>query len=255
MAIDNKRRQEIEESFFDAAAKKRTLNHDPGLGLLLRSTTQYAFDQLGSIEGKIVVDFGCGSGNDTVSLAKRGANVYAFDISHGQVEETLKVVEANGLSGKVKAERMTAEDLLYPADFADLIFGRAILHHVELEGAINEVNRILKRGGKAIFIEPLGHNLILNMWRKATSKNRTHTQETILLKDIEFVTSKFPSSYHREFCFMPLLTVPIRFMFKKLFYRMVPLIKLLETADGWILNTIPHLKRYCWVTVIVVQKQ
>src|ERR1700719_193915 len=42
---------------------------------------EYAFHLLGDIRNKTVVDLGCGTGENMVPLAMRGANVIGIDIS------------------------------------------------------------------------------------------------------------------------------------------------------------------------------
>src|SRR6266699_6660148 len=42
---------------------------------------EYAFHLLGNVHGKTVLDFGCGSGENLIPLARRGAHVIALDTS------------------------------------------------------------------------------------------------------------------------------------------------------------------------------
>ncbi len=52
----------------------------------------------------------------------------------------------------------------YADETFDLVFGQAALHHLghDLQGLTREVLRILKPGGRFVFIfEPLGHNLLV----------------------------------------------------------------------------------------------
>src|SRR5580765_5933466 len=42
---------------------------------------EYAYHQLGDVAGQRIVDFGCGSGANSVLLANRGAHVWGIDIS------------------------------------------------------------------------------------------------------------------------------------------------------------------------------
>src|SRR6266852_3091398 len=42
---------------------------------------EYAFFLLGDVEGKTVLDLGCGTGENLIPLVKRGARVIAMDIS------------------------------------------------------------------------------------------------------------------------------------------------------------------------------
>src|SRR5947199_4956005 len=57
-----------------------------------------AFNQLGDLRGKRVLDFGCGHGMAAVVLARRGACVTAFDLSHGYLDEARRRALANGVA-------------------------------------------------------------------------------------------------------------------------------------------------------------
>src|SRR5205814_8679982 len=48
-----------------------------------------------------------------------------------------------------------AEKLDYPADYFDMVVGTDILHHVDISQAVAECSRVLKKGGLAIFHEPV----------------------------------------------------------------------------------------------------
>lgn len=50
--------------------------------------------------------------------------------------------------------------------------------------------RMLKANGKAIFIEPLGHNMFINAFRKLTSSRRTLTEKLITYDDVKLLEEK-----------------------------------------------------------------
>src|SRR5437867_2298100 len=79
------RRQPDDLRFDDAAY----LDHE--------SWIRPAFAQLGSLDGLRVLDFGCGHGMAAVVLARAGARVTAFDLSHGYLEEAGRRACANGV--------------------------------------------------------------------------------------------------------------------------------------------------------------
>ena len=56
-----------------------------------------AFDRLGPVAGLPVLDYGCGHGMAAVVLARRGALVTAFDLSHGYLAEARRRARANGV--------------------------------------------------------------------------------------------------------------------------------------------------------------
>ncbi len=115
---------------------------------------EYAYHLLGDVTGKTVLEFGCGDGMNTVMLTKRGAKVIAFDISAELVDLARKRLEANGCDG-VELLLGSAHALPLPDESVDVIFGMAILHHLDLEIAAREVRRVLRKGGRGIFEEPI----------------------------------------------------------------------------------------------------
>ena len=119
---------------------------------------------LGDIRNKKLLEFGCGSGLTAALLAKSGADVMAFDISEKSVATTLLRAELNNLPN-IQAEVAVGEKLPYADSSFDLAFGRAVLHHLDVDLAGPELLRVLKPGGKALFIEPLGMNPVLSFVR------------------------------------------------------------------------------------------
>lgn len=121
---------------------------------------EYAFHLLGDVDGKTIVEYGCGDGLNTVVLAGRGARVIAFDISADLLAVTRKRLEANGCEG-VELLVGSAHNLPFPDESVDIIFGMAIIHHLDLKLAADEIRRVLKRGGRGIFEEPIRNSKLL----------------------------------------------------------------------------------------------
>ena len=96
-----------EQLFHDrqAADRAATFRRDPA-GLLFadddyldhETWVRPAFDKLGDLRGKRVLDYGCGHGMAAVVLARRGAAVTAFDLSPGYVREAGERAAANGVA-------------------------------------------------------------------------------------------------------------------------------------------------------------
>lgn len=126
---------------------------------------EYAFHLLGDVRGKSVLEFGCGSGENTVLLARRGAEVCALDISEALIQVAKRRLEVNGISGGVKFCVASAYEIPLPDESVDVVFGMAILHHLELEPAAREVRRVLRKGGRAIFKEPVRNSKLLGVLR------------------------------------------------------------------------------------------
>jgi SAM-dependent methyltransferase len=127
------------------------------------SAYHHILQAMGDVNGRKLLDFGCGEGDWSIFFAVKGARVYAFDISPNQVELTNRKIQAKGLTN-IEAQVMNAGRLGYADNSFDLVFGSGVLHHLtdtQIYSALSEVKRVLKRGGRAFFLEPIGNNRLL----------------------------------------------------------------------------------------------
>src|SRR5215212_3502171 len=63
---------------------------------------EYAYALLGDVRGRTVLDFGCGSGENTLLLARRGAIVIGVDISRSLIELAERRLQLNGMGGAAR---------------------------------------------------------------------------------------------------------------------------------------------------------
>jgi SAM-dependent methyltransferase len=120
---------------------------------------------LGDLEGKRVVEYGCGLGKLTVLLARSGAQVSAFDLSEGSVEVARKRAVMVGVEDRITFSVAPGEYLPYDDACFDIAFGKAVLHHLDAAAGAKELARILRPGGRAAFSEPLGTNPVVQAVR------------------------------------------------------------------------------------------
>ena len=126
---------------------------------------EYAFHLLGDARGRSVLDFGAGDGRDTTLLAQHGANVWALDISEDLLAIAEQRVRVDGWADSVTLVCSSAHTVPLPDESMDIVWGDAILHHLDLELTEREVYRLLKPGGRAIFKEPLRDSRLLRWLR------------------------------------------------------------------------------------------
>jgi SAM-dependent methyltransferase len=125
---------------------------------------EYAFHLVGDVNGKTVLDFGCGSGGNSVLLALRGARVWGLDISDSLLRLARRRLAANDVRAALLVG--SAHELPMPDASVDLVFGIAILHHLDLDRVGQEVRRVLKPGGRAIFQEPIRNSAAVRAVRR-----------------------------------------------------------------------------------------
>ncbi len=133
---------------------------------------EYAYSLLGDLRGRLVVDFGCGSGDNALVLARRGARVVGVDISEALLQLARRRVEANNrrvallLEGRANFVAGSAHDLPLTDGSVDVVLGIAILHHLDLAATSREVRRILRTGGLAVFQEPVRDSALMRGVRR-----------------------------------------------------------------------------------------
>jgi SAM-dependent methyltransferase len=113
---------------------------------------------LGDLEGRRVLEYGCGLGALTVVLAKSGARVTTFDLSRASIDVARQRADLNGVADRVEFHVSSGEKLPFESGRFDLAIGKAILHHLDPEAGARELARVLAPGGRATFSEPLGTN-------------------------------------------------------------------------------------------------
>ncbi|MGO8673071.1 MAG: class I SAM-dependent methyltransferase [Capsulimonadaceae bacterium] len=122
---------------------------------------QHCIDAEGDIAGLHVLDVGCGMGRGSILLAKRGAEVWAVDISPVSIGVARRRAALAGLSEKIHAEVMSAMELNFPSGFFDLVVGQDIIHHLDADKFGAEIARVMRPGARAIFRENCANNPIL----------------------------------------------------------------------------------------------
>lgn len=127
---------------------------------------EYSFALLGDVRGRTILDFGCGSGENSLLLARRGARVIGVDISADLLALASRRLALNGLGGSAEFVVGSAHDLPLPDASVDGVMGIAILHHLDLQAAAKEIYRVLKPGATAIFQEPVRDSAVVRGVRK-----------------------------------------------------------------------------------------
>ena len=99
---------------------------------------------------------------------------------------------------------MDAHDLQFEDGTFDFVYGDAILHHLNMVSALDEIFRVLKPNGKILFVEPLDVNPAGKLVRSLTKKARTSDEQPLRLCDITEIKKRFETQFFYE----ELLSVP-----------------------------------------------
>jgi ubiquinone/menaquinone biosynthesis C-methylase UbiE len=211
---------------------------------------EYAYHLLGDVSGKRLVDFGCGSGANSVLLANRGAHVWGIDISQDLLRLAQRRLDATGRRGGATFIAGSAHDMPFPDASIDVVFGIAILHHLDLDLVSKEVRRVLKPGGRAIFQEPVRNSAAVRLARRLIpyrAPDISPFERPLTDGELARFASGFSSVAVRAFA-LPHVQVG----------QVVPVVKnywrALYSIDRKILDSVPPLRRYASIRVIHLTK-
>jgi len=99
--------------------------------------------------GLRVLEIGCGLGTDGAQFARAGAHYTGIDLTEAAIDLARRRFEIAGLPGEFLVA--DAEQLEFPDDSFDLVYSHGVLHHTpDTAGAVREIHRVLKPGGRAI---------------------------------------------------------------------------------------------------------
>ncbi len=197
--------------------------------------------------GKHVLEYGCGQGEASLIIAKKynPKSVVGIDISDVAVDQARSEAATLGLDN-VSFEVMNAEEMDFPDDEFDLVCGFGILHHLDLDIALRELARVLKPDGSCIFLEPLGHNPAINLYRWLTPNLRTADEHPLLLKDFVILQRYFSRLDPLFVNLTTLATLP--------FSRLPGSSTLLHGAarfDKVLFRLLPFTRRFAWNVVLL----
>ena len=105
-----------------------------------------------------VLDIGCNTGGEAISLQRLGFDMTAVDINEVAVSIARERCEAFG-GNCPNFLVFDAHDIPFPDDSFDAVVCWEVLHHfADLPRVLREIERILKPGGRGIAFEPFAGN-------------------------------------------------------------------------------------------------
>ena len=193
-----------------------------------------------------ILDYGCGIGPTIEKVInynpKKITGIDISDISINKAKEKFK-------NSDIKIELLVdnCEKTKFANNQFDLVYGLGILHHLEFSKCIDEISRILKTNGSLLFIEPLGTNPIINLYRFCTPGSRSKDEHPLTLKDFDLIKEKFKSVSIKYYGFMTLVFFPFYKSTNSRFFK--ALIKFDQ-----LLFKIKFFRLFAWSVLITAQK-
>ena len=193
-----------------------------------------------------ILEYGCGVGSfSSQMLAEHGFGSTGIDISPLSVAAARASAAEEFPQVELDFHVMDAERLEFPDESFDVVCGNGILHHLDLDRAYGQIARILTAGGCAVFTEPLGHNPLINLYRRLTPEQRTSDEHPLRMDDLSRALSYFGEVDVRYFHLLALLAIPLAggHGFDKL-------LGVLDRADDFALGRRSPFRRYGWFSVL-----
>ncbi len=201
-------------------------------------------DLVGQFEpGQRVLELGCGINSLAFGLAAKDVEVVGVDISPVAVEQARARAAELGLTAATFVV-MNAEVLEFADDSFDGVVGTAVLHHLDVAAACSEMSRVLRPAGRAVFIEPLGHNPLINAYRHSTPESRTEFEHPLRWQDYSLARRFFQEVQIETFHLMAILTSPVA---NRWWGR--PLHKFASALDRRILGLSERMRWQGWIAV------
>ncbi len=151
---------------------------------------RYAFYLFGDVQGRTVLDLGCGSGENVRPLLARGASVIGIDLSQDLIELARQRLALTDQRDDARLLVGSAYDVPLPDGEVDAILCASLLHHLNIPRAMAEMKRLLKPGGVAIVKEPVRFSKTLAAIRPLFAAKEDISEDEHPLTTEEYATVK-----------------------------------------------------------------
>jgi len=157
---------------------------------LIKRALQYA-------EGRRVLELGSTSWRSWIEDQEiTPAELHCINISEVELARGENV--AKDCRNRPRFHMMDAHQLRFEDSSFDVVFGNAILHHLDMSKALDEVQRVLAPDGCVLFLEPLDMNPLGRLVRWATPKARTDDEKPFRLAELRHMRKRFRCKMHYE---------------------------------------------------------
>jgi ubiquinone/menaquinone biosynthesis C-methylase UbiE len=168
-----KHHDQVADAFGSTAASYLTSHvHATGADL------QTLASSIAATPGATVLDMGCGAGHASFAAAQHAHVVVAYDIAPQMLATVAAAAKERGLDN-IRTQQGAAETLPFDDASFDWVISRMSAHHWhDVPKALAEVRRVLKPGGRVLFIDIAGidHPLL-----------DTHIQAVEVLRDASHI--------------------------------------------------------------------
>lgn len=109
----------------------------------------FIYASIGDVQNKMIYDLGCGNGYMARNLSKKGAHVFASDLS----QELIKIAREKSENLEISYSVHDATDFsLYNDGQFDVVIMNMVMHYLpDLHPLFQGISRVLKKGGLYVF--------------------------------------------------------------------------------------------------------
>jgi ubiquinone biosynthesis O-methyltransferase len=160
--------------------------------------------------GSTVLDIGCGDARDIVPMLEAGATVVGVDLSEGMIRQARLELESRG-HHNVTLEIGDVTALQFGAGTFDTVICSEVIEHVpDAAGALREIYRVLKSGGRIVLSTPnrrswygfdryvMWQGLLRRLWKHPFDQWRSKEEMCALLENAGFTIR-----YVATTCYVP----------------------------------------------------
>ena len=134
------------------------------------------------------IDLGCGGGHVSFNVAPHVREIVAYDLSTDMLQVVTEVAAERGLTN-IATKSGAAEHLPFDDATFDLVLTRFSAHHWrDIQTALREARRVMKPGGRAVFIDAVA---------PPSPLADTHPQAIELLRDPSHVRNYSVEEWRR----------------------------------------------------------
>jgi SAM-dependent methyltransferase len=160
------------------------------------------------LQGKHLLEIGCGMGYDSLEFLKRGVRVTATDLTPNAIKMTRRHFEVEGVQAET-THTANALSLPFADNTFDAVWSNGVLHATgDTERAIAEARRVVKPGGRVIishFYRKPSWMYAMHYWGKENIEykeedppvNEFYTDDDILAMFKGFAVLEASHEHHR----------------------------------------------------------
>lgn len=208
------------------------------------------FDRLlrEAVPGKRVLEIGCGTGWLASRVSQFGAAyVRGLDISHKRIAQARQHEVQGSLEFQVA-------DLAQPVEGVyDVIFGRAVLHHLDYREVLLRLSREnVHEHGLMLFYEPLGSNMLMRLYHVRSQDAHTPDEHPFERSDLAWLRATFTDCTLLPFNYVSLPAGAISSLLLKKPDNL--LLRVADRADTFLARHVSWLHARFRVAIFVIRK-